>query len=137
MKSIKLKSGNTLNFQLAPIKDAVILFRTVISCFTKRGINLDMNREIQVDGENKLNFGKIFLDNANAFIGGLADIVCYEGTEEAILKLCDCCNYEVRGRKERITQETFEDIEARQDYFEVLFLVAKENLLPFFPKTRI
>lgn len=126
MKSIQLKSGNTLNFQLAPIKDAIQLFRAVVSSFATRGI------ELKLDRETEINIGQIFLDNSKAFLGGLSDVICNEQVEEILLRLANGCNYECRGRKERITMDTFEDVEARCDYFEILFHVAKENLTPFF-----
>jgi len=48
--------------------------------------------------------------------------------EKAVFKCLKRCTY----GGEKITIETFEPIEAREDYYEIVIACLKENLLPFF-----
>lgn len=47
---------------------------------------------------------------------------------DCLFKCLVRCTY--NGQK--ITEATFEDVEARQDYYEIVLACLKENLLPFF-----
>ena len=59
-------------------------------------------------------------------------MVANKPIEKCILACLKTCTYAANGKdKARIDADTFEPIEARQDYILVLFNVAKENLDPF------
>jgi hypothetical protein len=47
---------------------------------------------------------------------------------DAIFKCLARCTY----NSEKITKETFEEVEAREDYYEIVIACLKENLSPFF-----
>jgi len=53
---------------------------------------------------------------------------CSEKVNEAIFKCLERCTY----NSKKINKETFEPVEAREDYYEIIIACLKENLTPFF-----
>ena len=109
MKEVKLPSGAILKIGLAPFRDGRELYQAVLN--EAKGIDIDANQEIDSN----------FFKNIACYLFASKDI------EDKLSKCFEKCLYD----GQRITEETFEPEDARQDYFEVMILVAKENILPF------
>lgn len=130
MDRIQLQSGNKLNVTLAPISDSFKLFQEVVKAFKQNGL------EIKLDRNSELNIVDIVEKNISACLGGFLDIVSSKNVIDSIMDCCARCTYESDGKQQKISQSIFDDEKNRGDYFEVLTLIAKENLLPFFPALR-
>jgi len=53
---------------------------------------------------------------------------CSDKVEEAIFKCLNRCLY----NSEKITKDTFESLDARENYYEIVIACLKDNLSPFF-----
>lgn len=106
---MKLPSGAELTITLAPYEDALALQDAVLE--EVRGIKFDPKAEIDV------NFRK--------------DMFCVLMSSKKIRAALDPCLKRALYDKKHITKDTFEPVEARQDYISVCMEVAKENILPF------
>lgn len=112
MKEIKLPSGAVLKITLAPFSEAKALYQTV----------LEEIKEIEISSKT---------DMASVF-KNLACIGFSSKKIEACLEVCfKRCTYNAGKGDFKIDQNTFEPIEARNDYMAVCMNVAKENILPF------
>jgi hypothetical protein len=109
MRSIQLPSGAELKIGLAPFSEANALFKAV-------GVELK-NLKVTLDTDLDVNL--------------LKDVVCSAVASDKIESCIWDCMKKCVYNESRITKETFEPEEARQDYYVALFEVAKENLLPF------
>lgn len=83
--------------------------------------------------ESGIDVASIDLDNLK--MGAIESIIqiiltadCSDKVEEAIFKCLVRCTY----NGEKITKDTFEPVEAREDYYEIVIACLKENLAPFF-----
>lgn len=83
--------------------------------------------------ESKIDIANIDLENLK--VGAIDSILqviltadCSDKVNEAIFKCLARCKY----NGERISKDTFEPIEAREDYYEIVIACLKENLAPFF-----
>ena len=108
-KAVTLSSGKKLEITLAPFEDGNALKKAFLS--------EAMGLKVQGQDEIDYNFLK------DLFCLGLSS----DKIEKSVWKCFERCTYE--GVK--INKDTFEPSEAREDYHEVLFEVAKENLAPF------
>lgn len=127
-----LKSGATLDITISNIKNGYALFQAVVGEFKKNGVKLTFEKD-----DDLLDFGKIFSRDMSAFIDNLLNVVTSDSVVNLIFACAGSCIYEKNGVKQKITWELFEQEENRGDFFEVMFLIAKRNLAPFFPKARI
>ena len=122
----ELSSGATVEVTPASFMTTWKLATAVIYAFKLNGINLKIG--------DKINTDTLLKDNLNGVIGGFIDVV----TSENVLKLLFECGksaiYTKNGVSQKITQDIFEEEENRADFIETMCIVAKENLLPFFPK---
>lgn len=109
MKEITLPSKAVLKIQLAPFADSRALYQALLE--EAKGLKLDMSAE--VDG----NFYK------DIFCVGFSS----KKIEACIWKCMERCLY----NDLKMTLDTFEAVEARGDYMQVLFEVTKENVSPF------
>ena len=109
MKTVSLPTGAKLVITPSPFADARALFQVALR--ELKGLKLDPKAEVDV------NFFK------DIFCAGFSS----KEFESALQKCFERCTY--NGLK--ITDETFEKVEAREDYFVVCLEVAKETLLPF------
>jgi len=109
----KLPSGATLKFTLAPFAEAKALYQ---SCLEElRGLRVDPKEEVDVN---------LFKD---LFCTGLSSKKI-----EACLEVCLKRAIYNNGKGDlKIGDDTFEPVEARQDYIPACFEVAKENIAPF------
>ena len=109
MQSVILPSGVELSITPAPFADAKELYQAF----------LDELKYLQMDGSQSIDHNFI----KNLFCIGFSS----KKIEEKIWKCLSRCLYD----KLKITPDTFEPETARADYFDVLFEVAKVNIMPF------
>lgn len=125
----ELSSGATVEVSVAGFSTGWKLATAVIMAFKMHGINLKI-------GE-KINLESIIKDNFGGAVNGLLDVI----TSENVLKILWECGksaiYTKNGVSQKITQDVFEPVENREDFLEAMYIVAEENLTPFFPKARM
>lgn len=108
MREVKLPSGSVLKVSPAPFEDAKALFQAMAA--EMKGVELSSSREI-TDMLKDL----FFIGFSSKYI------------ERCLEKCMERCLY----NGVRINADTFEPIDARQDYLTVMAEVATENLGPF------
>ncbi len=106
---MKLLSGKELTTHPADFEVAKALYMTL----------MEEARGLKIDGKDDI--------NANLLKDVLCTALSSKKVEAAVWKCMEKCLYE--GSK--ITKETFEPVEARADYLEILLEVALENVTPF------
>lgn len=108
-KSITLPSGAKLDITVSPFAISRALYQAVLEeC---KALKLDPKAEIDV------NLWK--------------DLFCTMMSSPRIQAALDECMKRVIYNGRKIDADTFEPVEARDDYFTVCIEVAKENILPF------
>ncbi len=105
---MKTMSGSELVLAPAPFADA----KALLTAFLKEA------RGVEIKGREEL---------PNLMKNIICAAVTSPEMDAALAKCMERCRY--RGLK--IVADTFEAIDARQDYLEVCYLVAEENLRPF------
>lgn len=126
MQEITLKSGNVLKFSHAPFIDAIRLTNIVAKAFSQRGL------DVKIDRDTEISFEGLFNKNPDAFVRGLCDVVFEEYVMTLVFKCAERCLYIKDGVSQKITMDTFEDDEARNDFYEIMYKIAYENVKPFF-----
>lgn len=108
MKEIKLPSGADLKMNLAPFEDSKNLYQALLE--EAKGVNFSASSDM---------------------IGVCRDIFCIafssKKIEKMVLKCAERCLYNDLP----IKADVFESNEARQDYFDMMFEIAMENVMPF------
>lgn len=113
-------SGADIIIRVAPFKDAMALKNTIGAELARNGINLpDLDF-----GEN----GSDVKDVLPAILNAVLTLDSSPKVNEAIFSCLARCTY----NGEKISEDTFEEVEARGDYYEVVVSCLKENLAPFF-----
>jgi hypothetical protein len=109
MKMVDLPSGKKLGIDIAPFTDSKALWQAMLE--ELKSLHLDPKADVDV------NFIK--------------DIFC-SGISSKKVEAClwDCFK-RVIYNDGKITKDTFESVEAREDYLDICFEVAKENIMPF------
>lgn len=108
-KKVTLPSGAELEISISPFKDAKKLYQAIAS--ELKGLSVNPTDEVDVN----------FLKNI------ICAMIESDKVDSALLGCLKRCLY----NKKRIDEDTFEPVEARQDYFTVCVEVAKENVAPF------
>ena len=108
-KKVDLPSGAKLTLYPSPFKDAKRLAQALVQEI--RQIKVDPKAEIDV------NMWK--------------DLICVGIASEEIEKALKPCMNRCLYNDFKITDETFEPVENRDDYLTVVMEVVKENVLPF------
>lgn len=108
-ESIKLPSGATLLLVVAPFADSKDLYQAMLR--EVKGMKLDPKEEIDA------NFFK------DLFCAGLSS----KEIEACLWKCISRCLID----NTKITPDTFEPIDKRDDYLTVCFEIAKANVMPF------
>ena len=125
----ELSSGATVEVTPAAFLTTWKLATAVIFAFKMNGINIKI-------GE-KFNTEKLLKDNLNGFLGGFIDVITNERVLDLVFECGKSAIYTKNGVSQKITKDLFEEEENRADFMETMYIVAKENLLPFFPKALI
>lgn len=121
MLKFQLKSGKIAEMNLSPIETALTLYRSVIYECKGAGLDLSIADEATV--------GDLILKNTEALLNILGSTLVMDAIK-------DCCD-KVLYNKQRFSMEIFEDEKTRGDFFPLMYLVALENLRPFFPEAHI
>jgi hypothetical protein len=112
LKQVKLDSGATLGITPSPFLDAKDLYQAVLR--ELRGIPIKTKDEL----------GELF---KNFFVVGFSSL----DVERCLWKCFERCTYDGGKGALKIDKDTFEPVEARQDYMKVCLEVARENIDPF------
>ena len=104
-----LPSGSELKITVGSFAESKALYQAIL----EEAKDLKMDAQAEVD--------------VNLF----KDLFCTMMSSKKVESALWGCMRRVTYNGLKITESTFEDVEARQDYFEVCFEVAKENILPF------
>ena len=118
MKEIKGNNNSVIKIGVAPWQDAVRLKNAVSRDLAKVGIDLDgitLKTEINAALIQKLIKPFMTIDSSEEF-------------NTAVFKCMTRCTY----NDDRITEQTFENVEAREDYYLIMLQVLTVNLAPFF-----
>lgn len=111
MAELKTQSGATAQINVAPFEDALTLNNLVTPYLATVGVVADSNANIKME------------DLMKVMVTAATDA----GIQAQMMKCMARCTY--NGQK--ITQSTFETVEARGDYYEVALACVKENITPF------
>lgn len=83
--------------------------------------------------ESNVDLSKIDMDNLNlASIDTIGQIILAADSSEKVEKAIFDCLKRCTYNGEKITPDTFEPIEARKDYYDIIIECLKGNLGPFF-----
>ena len=113
MKTVKLPSGAVLKITPAPFAEARALYQAVME--ELKSIKLDPTADVDVNLYKDL------------FCAGLAS----KKIEACLWECMKRVTYDSGPGDFKIDGSTFEPVEARQDYLQVCFEVAQENIEPF------
>ena len=112
-EEITLQSGNTLRVQKASFNNANTLTNTIIDRLGGLLGTATSDAEI-----------------APVLISGLSKIISDSEVQSQIISCFQGCLY----NNQNLKKDTFEDVEARKDYIEVLIIVAEANVKDFLPE---
>lgn len=115
----KSESGAKVVINPADWRDAVALKSAIAKELSKSDLSIDI--ETISKSQDITEFVKLFL------VLDSSDVVY-----AAVFKCLIRCTY----KGEKIEEATFEDLEAREDYYEIVFNCIKENISPFFKGLR-
>ena len=109
MNEVVLETGRKIRISLASFEVGKNLYQVITEELTRLKINF--NDDIDV----------------NFFKDVLCVFLSSKKIEEALWKCAEKCLYE----NTKITPAVFEDETAREDFFEVMYLIARRNIDPF------
>lgn len=122
-----LKSGASLEVTVADIKTGYRLFTAIVRAFKMHGIELSLRKEFSLK--------TLLEDNQSELINGFLDVITSENVHDVLFECGQRAIYFSKdGKQSKVSEDLFENIEYRADYFEVLKIIAIENLRPFFPE---
>lgn len=114
---MKTQNGVDLVIKPADFISAMKLKNAVLKAVKESGVDI-----------SKIDLEKINAASLQPIIEVVLSADTSEDVEKAIFKCLERCTY----NGERIIRDTFEPIEAREDYYEIVIACLKENLAPFF-----
>ena len=123
MTEYTTQNGKKLNIVPATLRDALNLKNTIEKAIIEKNIDI-ANVEIDLKALREKKF------NMKMITSLMSVIMAVDSDDNFIISLFKClerCLYD----NQKIVLETFEDIDARADYYEVILWCIKENLLPF------
>jgi hypothetical protein len=123
MDTTTLKSGRELGLALAPFATGSKLFKTILA--ELRTINVDVTK---LEMNMELDLRKIDPRMINILKDAFCEIASSEAVEMSFFECASRCLLDSK----KITRETFESPDMREDYLPVAWEVIKYNLAPFF-----
>lgn len=111
------KSGARVVITQASFSEAMALKNAVASEISKSGISLDL---------------KGGLSETNIDIADLMRVFFQIDSSQNVQAALFQCLARCLRNGEKVTFDTFEETDARADYYEIIFACARENLTPFF-----
>lgn len=112
MREVKLPSGAVLEVSPSPFAVSKALYQALLK--EARGLNISTKAELQ----------SVYKE---IFCAGFSS----PEIEECLWECFSRCIYRDKRGALKIDADTFEPVEARDDYMKVCLEVAKENVLPF------
>ncbi len=125
MREFQTKNGVEVVINFAGFKEASALKRAIGIELLKVNIDLD-----KIDPNNIKSLMEVDItpDLINTFKNFILVLDTSPAVEKALFDCLVRCTYD----HEKITKDTFEDIEAIADYYEVALNCMRDNLTPFF-----
>lgn len=117
-REVQLPSGAILRINIAPFVDSKNLAQSLLSELS------DVNFDLKTDTKNVVEMAKVFKE---IFCKGFSSPLI----ESYLLKCMERCSYDNGKGALRIDRDTFEAVDARQDYVTTCIEVAKDNVFPF------
>jgi hypothetical protein len=114
MQEVSLPSGAKLSLGLTPFSVSKALYQALLE--EARSVKVEFNTDLDINL-----FKDLFISAATS-----------PKVEACMWKCLERCLY----NGQRITEQTFEPVETRKDYIQVLIEVAKHNVIPFFESLR-
>ena len=111
-REVKLPSGALIRIQPAPFKASKALYQSLL--VELKAVSLDLKSEL-----------------ASLYKDLLCTAFSSPVVEAALWDCMKCCTYDSAGAKIKVTESTFEPVEARGDYLIACVEVAKDNIAPF------
>lgn len=118
----KTKSGCTVTINEASFEDAINLKNSIMRELSSVGFTLDAESLKGVDFNSDID-SKVMSKIVNAIMAVDSSNVVFEN----IFKCLERSKY----NSEKITKDTFEDLKARESYYEIIIACVKVNLAPF------
>lgn len=113
MATFIAQSGAKVIISQAPFRDAKALKDAVTSELARNKIDVsNMSSEMDISG----------------ILPAILSIDASDVVYDKVMTCLSRCTY----NGDRITEDTFEDVAARGDYYEIVLACMKENLTPFF-----
>lgn len=125
----ELSSGATVEVSVASFATGWKLLTAVVKAFKMHGINLKIGEDLTA--------ATLLKDNMEGFVGGLLDIITSEYVLDLVFECGKSAIYTKHLVSQRVNRDIFEAEENRGDFIETMYIIAKENLEPFFPKALI
>lgn len=123
MAEFTTENGVDINIRIAPFEDAMELKSAISKELADAGFNFD---GISITGETDV------AELMPLLIKAVLALDSSPRVNNAIFKCLERCTYD----GEKIRKSTFEDISARENYYQIVIECLKENLRPFF-KSRL
>ena len=117
MTEFKTNNGAKVVINSGDWQDAVALKNTVAEAIIKKDVSFDL---ASLKGDKEI--------NTAALLKLFMSVDSSKEVYDALFKCLIRCTY--NGHK--ITEETFDEISARENYYEIAIACLKENLTPFF-----
>lgn len=118
MSEFKAPSGAKFKINPANFKDAMALKSAIAKEISSANVSFDIDLSKGANQDiDAMDFAKL-----------VAVVDASDRVNECLFKCLIRCTY----NGEKITHATFEPVEAREDYYEIVFACLKENIAPFF-----
>lgn len=128
MGQITTPTGKNANIAIAGFQDAMRLNNAVLAAFAQHGLKeLDIAKAINAARKGDILDSDI---DFSALLSGVAHVIA-DGRVNACL--WPCLIKSLYGQ-EKITEATFEDESAREDFYAIALECVKVNLLPFWKR---
>lgn len=121
MTEIEVTSGAKVVINPADFQNAIALKNAIAAELGNSGIKLDSDLDLSSIAEMDISV-------LNPLINAVLNVDSSPAVNTAIFNCLEKCLY--NGGK--ITGKTFDSVEARADYYEIIIACLKENLAPFF-----
>lgn len=115
---VEFKGQNGANIKINPagFEESVNLRMAITKELSKADFNI--------------NASAVDMDNID--VSGIAKLICVVDSSREVNDALFACLSRCTYNKDKITKATFEPVEAREDYYEIVISCLKVNLSPFF-----
>ncbi len=117
MSEFITEAGKKVTINAAPFGAAISLKNAIQKAILDQKINIA-----------EIEFSEFKGEGISTLINLFATVDSNPEVEKALFTCLERCAYD----KQKIIRDTFEDLEARASYYEIVIACVKENLLPFY-----